>query len=105
MNIVMNGPALRLRRRQRLKLIDAAGAVARVVSGRVWITLENDRRDIFLARGDTWTIDRDGLTLVQAEPRATLVLVDSPRPRLLTRLRAMLGRWRHARRPGFVPYY
>src|SRR5437763_672020 len=71
MNIVMNGPALVLDRLQRFALVDAQGAVAQVKSGRVWITLEHDRRDIFLEPGETWVIDRDGLTLVQAEEPST----------------------------------
>ena len=106
MNIVMNGPALTLGPRQRVKLIDAAGAVARVLSGRVWFTLENDRRDIFLARGDTWTIDRDGLTLVQAEEPATLVLCEGVRPRgIAARLREAVAGWTRQPARTFVPYY
>ena len=79
MNIVMNRSTLVLDSMQRLALRDAAGTLAEVKAGSVWITLENDRRDVFLRRGDRWTIDRDGLTLLQAE-EATTVVLREPRP-------------------------
>jgi len=78
MNIVMNGPVLVLERLQRISLIDGAGTTAHVMSGCVWITMEHDRRDIVLADGDTWVIERDGLTLLHAEELSMLVLTYTP---------------------------
>lgn len=107
MNIALNGSPLVLHRLQRLGLVDAAGTVAKVVSGRLWITLENDRRDIFLAAGDSWTIDRDGLTLVQAEERATLVLTDARKRRAAwrSRIAKSIARWFTRSSRAVVPYY
>ena len=108
MNIALNDAPLVLHRLQRLGLVDAAGTVAKVLSGRLWITLENDRRDIFLAPGETWTIDRDGLTLVQAEERATLVLTDASRARRAawrSRIATSIARWFTRCSRSNVPYY
>ena len=110
MNIILNGSSLVLDRLQRLALLDAAGTVAQVKSGRLWITLEHDRRDIFLEPGETWVIDRDGLTLVQAE-EPTMVVLQEPTARHSTvadlwhRCKGAIAQWfaRHARRSA--PYY
>lgn len=111
MNIMMNGPALTLDRAERLALTDAAGAVAAVKSGCLWITMENDLRDIVLTPGDTWTIERDGRTIISAEEKSTLVLTE-PIPRragLLDHVgRTLLTAIEWMRRPAsraFVPYY
>jgi hypothetical protein len=110
MNIVMNGPALVLGQWQRLALTDAAGAVAEVKSGSLWITMERDTRDIFLGPGDAWRIDRDGLTLVEAEEPSTIVLTEAIAPHrgLTGWMRAAaraVGRWLGAYAGKPVPYY
>jgi hypothetical protein len=107
MNIELEGSTLVLDSLQRLALRDAAGATAQVKSGELWITLENDRRDILLASGDSWTIDRDGLTLVQAEVPSTIVLRDAPkRLSWLNRVAAAIGHWIESRsRLVPTPYY
>ena len=45
---------------------DAAGVVLTSLSGRAWLTLEGDPRDIVLLPGVAYRIERDGLTLVNA---------------------------------------
>jgi len=107
MNITLEGSTLVLDSLQRIALRDAAGATAQVKSGELWITLENDRRDILLASGDSWTIDRDGLTLVQAEVPSTIVLRDAPtRLSWLARAAAAIEHWIESRsRLVPTPYY
>jgi len=58
-----------------VRLDGARGTTLRVTSGRLWITLENDRRDIVLSAGDSYTIDRGGLTLVEAQGAATVCVL------------------------------
>ena len=58
---------LRLRAGRTLRLPDAAATRIRCCAGTVWITQENDPRDIFLAPGDCFTLDRPGVALVRAE--------------------------------------
>jgi hypothetical protein len=60
-----------------LRLSNAQGRTVAVFEGRVWITQENDLRDIVLARGESFTIDRPGLTLVQAFGHSKLMLLHS----------------------------
>ena len=109
MNILMDGSAVLLQPGQWLALRDAAGAVAEVKRGSVWITLENDRRDVFLRRGERWTIDRDGLTLVQAEEATTVMLCEPRRPRgAASFVDRIVGAWQRLAPPRLrapLPYY
>lgn len=50
-----------------LKVRDAAGCTVMCCAGTVWITQENDVRDIFLKAGENYTFDRKGLALIRAE--------------------------------------
>src|SRR5437667_399275 len=65
-----------LDRRQTLVLKNAQGTVVAVERGCVWITLERDPRDIVLAKGMRFVIDRPGRTIVAAETASTLRLVE-----------------------------
>jgi hypothetical protein len=54
---------------------DGHGATLRVTKGALWITQEHDRRDIVLRAGDVWTVERQGLTLLQAQGATVLCAV------------------------------
>ena len=49
-----------------LRIRDGCGQVVSVFDGLLWLTQENDGRDLFLSRGESFTLDRDGLALVHA---------------------------------------
>jgi hypothetical protein len=49
-----------------LKVRNAAGSTVMCCAGTVWITQENDARDIFLTAGQTFTFDRPGIALICA---------------------------------------
>jgi hypothetical protein len=49
-----------------LGLRDASGCTITCCAGMVWITREGDSRDIFLAAGQSFTIDGPGLALIHA---------------------------------------
>ena len=51
---------------------DGHGTTLRVTKGALWITQEHDRRDIVLRAGDVWTVERKGLTLLQAQGATVL---------------------------------
>ncbi|MEO8674486.1 MAG: DUF2917 domain-containing protein [Casimicrobiaceae bacterium] len=55
-----------------MQLDGARGTTLRVTRGVLWITLQDDTRDVIVAAGDAFTIDRDGLTLVEAQDAATV---------------------------------
>lgn len=57
----------RLTQGQSLKVRDATGCTVMCCAGTVWITQENDARDIFLTAGRSFTFDRPGLALIRAE--------------------------------------
>lgn len=50
-----------------LKLRDAMGHTLVCCTGTIWITQENDLRDIFLSAGESFTFDRPGNALISAE--------------------------------------
>jgi hypothetical protein len=50
-----------------LQVRDAAGCTVSCCAGTVWITQENDIRDVFLAAGESFTFDRKGLAVIRAE--------------------------------------
>jgi hypothetical protein len=58
-----------------VKLDGARGTTLRVTRGTLWLTLEHDTRDVVLEAGDTFTIDRGGLTLIEAQSSATVCVL------------------------------
>ena len=55
-----------------LNLDDARGSTVRVGRGQVWITQYGDLADHVLDAGDSWAIERNGRTVLQAQ-QATIV--------------------------------
>lgn len=45
------------------------------LNGCLWVTIDNDLRDIFVATGEGFTIDRDGDTLLSAMADSSFVLL------------------------------
>ena len=50
----------------------ARGTTLRVTRGVLWITFDHDPRDVVLGVGDVFTIDKGGLTLVEAQGATTV---------------------------------
>jgi len=98
-----------------VKLDGARGTTLRVTRGTLWLTLEHDTRDIVLEAGDAFTIDRGGLTLVEAQGKATVcvmarhtdeVHLRGRRPAVTERVNAWLDRFDLSADPRrSVPYY
>ena len=99
-----------------VKLDDARETTLRVTRGTLWITLEDDTRDVVLKAGDAFTIDRGGLTLVEAQGRATVCVMGRPIDEVHVRTRApatraRIAHWLHSfgaaadSRNRFVPHY
>lgn len=84
-----------LQPRQALILDHAQHTRIVVERGCLWVTLENDPRDIILAEGMRFEIDQPGRTIVAAETASTLRLVapSSARERVANALARMLGAW------------
>lgn len=101
-----------LRGRTTLQLDNAEGTVIAVESGCLWITMENDPRDIVLTPGMRFEVDRSGRTLATAEGNTRFGLLapgdcacsseEGVAARAARRLEALFGQW--AQRKTFVPY-
>jgi hypothetical protein len=97
--------------RQQVLLDDAQGTTLRVARGTLWITLERDTRDIVVADGDSFTIDRPGRTIVEAQDRATVWVETRPGLRTFARdAGRRIARWvratvKAAASRKYAPYY
>lgn len=58
-----------------VRMDGAYGTTLRVTRGTLWITMERDIRDILLTAGDSFTIDRGGRTVVEAQGHATVCVL------------------------------
>ena len=98
-----------------VRLDGAEGTTLRVTRGTLWITLENDTRDIVLTAGDSYMIDRDGLTLVEAQSASTVCVLAhdlqdgrqvASRPAAYPGLAGWLGsKFAPDEKGGYSPYY
>ena len=64
MQIELKAGAVRLGPHQTLKLLDSAGSTVCAVEGSVWITEENQSRDIVLQPGSCYRLRHPGLAIV-----------------------------------------
>jgi DUF2917 family protein len=64
MKLELEGGALRLSPNQTLKLRDSEGRTVCVTEGSVWITEENQPRDIVLQPGSCYRLRNSGLAIV-----------------------------------------
>ena len=67
--------AMDLDRGDLVRLDDARGTTLRVTRGTLWVTQEKERNDVVLNAGEVWAVERDGLTLVEAQSNAGLCVV------------------------------
>jgi Protein of unknown function (DUF2917) len=49
-----------------MKIRDGEGQTLAVFDGLVWVTQDGDPRDAFIAKGETFTLDRSGTAIVEA---------------------------------------
>ena len=69
---------IRLARHEVVGVRNGRGALVFVESGTAWITQENDRRDVIVAAGKWFRLDREGVALVQAAHGSATVTVTAP---------------------------
>jgi len=77
MNISLSHTALRLAAHETFSVIDGRGARIACRQGRIWITQDQDTRDVLLEAGENFILDRDGAAIVEALVPAD-VAVDAP---------------------------
>ena len=66
MRIELKTGAVQLDPNQTLKVVDGAGATVCAVQGSVWITEENQPRDIVLQPGSCYRLRERGLALINS---------------------------------------
>lgn len=66
-----DGTIIDLAARESLSLTNVRGTTLRVTRGSVWITQENDTQDIVLRAGDNWVVEKNGLTILEAQEDTT----------------------------------
>jgi len=66
MQIELTSGAVRLAANQTLKVVDGAGSTVCAVDGAVWITEENQPRDIVLEAGGCYRLAHDGVAIVNS---------------------------------------
>lgn len=76
----MNPASNTLRHGAWVALRGQAGRRVECLAGSVWITQDRDRRDIVLAAGQGFTLDRPGMAVVSALSDARYALRDAPVP-------------------------
>ena len=76
MNIDIDRAALTLERNAVLAFDHARRARILCTYGALWITLDDDPRDIILAAGESFVVDRDARVLVTAVRPSSLLLLD-----------------------------
>ena len=97
--------------RSTLQLDHAEGTVIAVESGCLWVTMENDTRDIILSPGMRFEVDRGGRTIVAAEEDSRFGLLEpcdtaeGVAAWMARKLAAALGRRVPRGALGCVPYY
>jgi hypothetical protein len=64
MRLELEGGAVKLNPHQTLRLRDSAGSTVCAVEGSVWITEENQARDIVLGKGACYRLRNAGLALI-----------------------------------------
>jgi hypothetical protein len=75
-----NAP-IALERRTLLGVRDGAGQTILCLKGMIWLTQQNDVRDIVLSAGESFTLDRPGLALLYAL-RSSYATILGPAPRV-----------------------
>lgn len=63
-----------------LRIEDGKGLLVSVRAGEVWLTEEGEMRDIVLGRGDSFRLQREGVSLIYAFEPSDLAL-SAPRSR------------------------
>jgi hypothetical protein len=73
MRIELKEGAVKLAPHQTLRLVDGAGSTVCAVEGSVWITEENEPKDIVLEAGGCYRLQHRGVAIVNALGSAAAV--------------------------------
>lgn len=74
-----------------IRLVDGVGTDVTSIDGTLWITQEGDPRDVILNSGESFRVDRSGLTLVVALEQPALAQIMASGDRATFDLLAVAG--------------
>ena len=75
MNTDLDLSAISLNQGQLRRVQDAKGLCVQCLRGTLWLTQESDPRDVILEAGDTFTIERNGASYLQALSDSSFLLL------------------------------
>jgi hypothetical protein len=93
MKIRLHDSKVELAPNQMLTISGGLGMTVTCVRGTLWITQNNDRSDVVLGPGESFTVSRDGVALLSAMEAST-ALMAAPVSRHATRLRSFVSVFR-----------
>jgi hypothetical protein len=67
------------------RIVDGEGLILLCLKGTVWVTQEDDARDIILTAGESFTLDRKGLAVFYALSAACIAMRSHANPSLPAR--------------------
>ena len=70
-----SGTVVEMAAREAVTLQNVQGATVRVTRGTVWLTQEDDGKDVILRVGDNWMIERDGATVLESQDGDAIVCI------------------------------
>ena len=95
--------------RASLPLDDAEGTVIAVERGCLWVTMENDPRDVILTPGLRFEVDRSGRTIIAAEEDSRFRLLadggcaESTAASIARKVAIVFDRWSPRKAAGLIP--
>jgi hypothetical protein len=105
------GTTIELDPKEAVTLTDIRGTTLRVARGEVWLTQERDPQDVVLRAGDSWVVERNGDTVIEAKRNARLrvigrnVVPRESRTKVVSRWLTALTAWLGALERRRVPHY
>ena len=72
----LNATAIQLRKGEIHRIQNGLGQRIEALSGCLWLTIDNDLRDIFVSPGEGFRVDRGGDTLLSAMADSRFVVLD-----------------------------
>ena len=111
-----HGTIIELAAREVVTLPDVRSATLRVTRGTLWITQEDDPQDVVLRTGDNWAVERNGLTVIEAQEDAIFCVTGrrleplvgrraASAPSAVTRMRDAAEAFFATPLRGAVPYF
>jgi hypothetical protein len=76
----LNPAAIILRKGEIRRVPNSLGRRIEALSGSLWVTIDNDPRDIVVEAGEGFSVDRSGDTLISAMADSRFVLLDAFAP-------------------------